>query len=111
MWNGTATIADKPASAEALTVEVFNSTGIGEQGNPSVEVYPNPATDMVYVKTNMEGKASLRVIDLSGRVVLERGMQDAECKIATTELGGQGIYTLQIIQNDIVTSVRVVIMP
>ena len=99
------------ATAEALTVEVFNSTGIGEQGNPSVEVYPNPATDMVYVKTNMEGKASLRVIDLSGRVVLERGMQDTECKIATTELGGQGIYTLQVIQNDIVTSVRVVIMP
>ena len=98
-------------TAEALTVEVFNSTGIGEQGNPSVEVYPNPATDMVYVKTNMEGKASLRVIDLSGRVVLERGMQDTECKIATTELGGQGIYTLQVIQNDIVTSVRVVIMP
>ena len=99
------------ATAEALTVEVFNSTGIGEQGNPSVEVYPNPATDMVYVKTNMEGKASLRVIDLSGRVVLERGMQDAECKIATTELGGQGIYTLQIIQNDMVTSVKVVVMP
>ena len=99
------------ATAEALTVEVFNSTGIGEQGNPSVEVYPNPATDMVYVKTNMEGKASLRVIDLSGRVVLERGMQDTECKIATSELGGQGIYTLQVIQNDIVTSVRVVIMP
>jgi hypothetical protein len=98
-------------TAEALTVEVFNSTGIGEQGNPSVEVYPNPATDMVYVKTNMEGKASLRVIDLSGRVVLERGMQDTECKITTTELGGQGIYTLQVIQNDIVTSVRVVIMP
>ncbi len=99
------------ATAEALTVEVFNSTGIGEQGNPSVEVYPNPATDMVYVKTNMEGKASLRVIDLSGRVVLERGMQDAECKIATSDLGGHGIYTLQVIQNDIVTSVRVVIMP
>ena len=66
---------------------------------------------MVYVKTNMEGKASLRVIDLSGRVVLERGMQDAECNIATTELGGQGIYTLQIIQNDMVTSVKVVVMP
>lgn len=99
------------ATTEALTVEVFNSTGIGEQGNPSVEVYPNPATDMVYVKTNMEGKASLRVIDLSGRVVLERGMQDTECKIATSELGGLGIYTLQIIQNDMVTSVKVVVMP
>ena len=99
------------AASESLPINVFNSTGINEQSNPSVEVYPNPATDMVYVRTNMEGKASLRVIDLSGRVVLERGMQDAECKIATSELGGHGIYTLQVIQNDIVTSVKVVVMP
>ena len=94
-----------------MIVEVFNSTGIGEQGNPSVEVYPNPATDMVYVKTNMEGKASLRVIDLTGRVVFERVMRNTECEIATSEFGGNGIYTLQVIQDDVVTSTRIVVMP
>ena len=99
------------ATAEALTVEVFNSTGIGELGNPSVEVYPNPATNMVYVKANVEGKASLRVIDLTGRVVFERVMRNTECEIATSEFGGNGIYTLQVIQDDVVTSTRIVVMP
>jgi hypothetical protein len=96
--------------SEPLTVTVFNSTGTDEQFASRVEVYPNPATNLIHIKTDFEGKAVLRLIDLSGKVVYERGMQDAECEMATSKFGS-GIYTLQVIQNDVVKNVRLVVMP
>jgi len=99
------------AVSEPLTVNVFNSTGVDEQETPTVEVYPNPAHDMIYVKLLAESTALIRVVDMSGRVVHERKMQQSECKIKTSNIGKTGIYTLQVIQNDVVTNVRVVVMP
>ena len=99
------------AVSEPLTVNVFNSTGVDEQEAPTVEVYPNPAHDMIYVKLLAESTALIRVVDMSGRVVHESKMQHSECKIKTSNIGKDGIYTLQVIQNDVVTNVRVVVMP
>ncbi len=106
--------------SEPILVSVFNSTGIDEQGMASVEVYPNPANDMIHVKTHQDGDAILRVIDLTGKVVYECRLQNTSggpstgsgtAAIATSKFGGSGIYTLQVIQNDIVTNVRVIVMP
>ena len=99
------------AVSEALVVNVFNSTGIDDQEIPIVEVYPNPAHDMIYVKTLLEGDATLRVIDLMGKVVFECKMTNNECRIETSKFGGGGIYTLQVIQKDIIKNVRIVVMP
>ena len=106
------------AVSEPLTVNVFNSTGVDEQQCAAVEVYPNPANGILYVKTDLEGEVALRVIDLLGRVVYESGpstgsgtADSGTLTIATSKFGGEGIYTLQVIQNDIVTSVKVVVMP
>lgn len=97
------------AVSNALTVNVFNSTGIDEQDTASVEVYPNPATDVIHVRTHLESKATLRIIDMTGKVVYECGMRNDECVIPTSSLGGSGVYTLQVIQNDVVTNVRFVV--
>ena len=99
------------AVSEALTINVFNSTSIDEQHNATVEVYPNPANSFINVKTNLDGEVTLRVIDLLGRVVYECEMHDAERRIATSALGGKGLYTLQVIQRDIVTNIRFVVTP
>ena len=100
--------------SEPLKVNIFNSTGIHEQQSIAVEVYPNPANGVLYVKTNLEGEATLRVVDLLGRVVYELSgpsTGSGTATIATSKFGGEGIYTLQVIQNDIVTSIKVVVMP
>ena len=96
--------------SEALAVNIFNSTGMDELRVSDIEVYPNPANDIIHVKTDNMSNATLRVIDLMGRVVYECGIQN-ECGIATSLFGGSGIYTLQIIQNDIVKNIRVLVMP
>lgn len=97
--------------SEALSVNVFNSTGLDDQENATVAVYPNPANGIIHVKALNEGKAWLRAIDMSGRVVYEQEMTAIECDIATSNFGGSGLYTLQVVQNDQVTNVRVVVMP
>ena len=99
------------AHSEALTVNVYNSTGTEEHRTSVVEVYPNPAKDMIQVKTQMEGEVTLRIVDLLGRVVYECQMQHPECGIETTKIGGEGIYMLQVIQNNNMANVRIVILP
>ena len=106
------------AVSEPILINVFNSTGIDEQGMATIEVYPNPAKDMIHVRTHQDGDATLRIIDLTGKVVYECGpstLRQAQgsgtTTIPTSKFGGSGIYTLQVIQNDNVKNVRVVVMP
>jgi hypothetical protein len=106
------------AVSESILVNVFNSTGIDEQGSATVEVYPNPANDMIHIRTHQDGEFTLRVIDLMGKVVYENGPSTSSgtansgtVTIPTSKFGGSGIYTIQVIQNDVVTNIRVVVMP
>ena len=95
--------------SEALTVNVFNSTGLEEQ-NGTVTVYPNPASDMIHVCTVAEG-ATLRIVDPMGRVVYEKKLEGKEDHIATSRLDGSGVYFLMVVQNNIVSKARFVVMP
>lgn len=104
------------AHSEALTINIYNSTGTNEQEAKRIEVYPNPATDMILVKTHGESIDALRVVDLTGKVVYEcnalRQTQDSETiVIETSKLGGSGLYTLQVVQNGKVNYIKVVVMP
>ena len=101
------------AISEPILVNVFNSTGINEQEIATIDVYPNPAKDMIHLKTHLEGEVVLRVVDLMGKVVYESHSSSGlgTATIATSSFGGGGIYTLQVIRNDSVTNVRVVVMP
>ena len=104
------------ALSETLTVNIFNSTGTDEQEAKRIEVYPNPATDMILVKNHGEGIDALRVVDLTGKVVYEcnqaQGNQGLETiLIETSKFGGSGLYTLQVVQNGKVTYIKVVVIP
>ena len=56
------------AVSETLIVNVFNSTGIEEQGIASVEVYPNPTDGKVdlIIGESQQGKAVIEVYNLLG---------------------------------------------
>ena len=97
--------------SEALTVNVFNSTGIDQLDGTPVTVYPNPATDMIHVSANFEGPATLRIVDPLGRVVYEKDLEGTEDNIATSKLGGSGVYFLIIVQNNAMSKVRFIVMP
>ncbi len=116
-------VCGSTALSEALTVNVYNSTGTDEHEAAKIEVYPNPATNMIHVKTQGENIDALRIVDLAGRVVYEcspstlrqaqgtHGVQGTgTITIETSRLGGSGLYTLQVVHNGSVSHIRVVVM-
>lgn len=60
-------------------------------------IFPNPSTGLVSVGGVMEIGATLRVFDLSGRLVVEKNVQDGEAFV-NFDLTGQpkGMYTVQM---------------
>ena len=97
------------ALSESLAITLFNSTSIDEESQPIVEVYPNPANETIHVKTAAEGEVLLRAIDIRGKIVFESKISNTEYSLPTAALGGQGLYMLQIIQNDKVKNFRIVV--
>jgi hypothetical protein len=65
-----------------------------EQALPSIQVYPNPATDRVYVAWGDEKIAFYQLLDVQGRVVLNGEVQAGDSiSIATVS---PGMYQLRL---------------
>ena len=100
--------------APALSIHVINSTGLSETDANDIEVYPNPANELVRVKATgiANGETVIRIIDVLGRTVLKTksncndGVLEAQINIAT--LRG-GIYELQVVTEGKVFGKRLVI--
>lgn len=71
-------------------------TGIGESESTSVNIYPNPATTAIYIKTNSLNEVEkAEITDALGRVFISTGLNKNENSISLTELSS-GVYTLSI---------------
>jgi hypothetical protein len=70
-------------------------------------IYPNPATDKVNITGGIQKIESIRIVDLSGRIVFnKRGMYNLPVEVNLPRLPA-GIYTLLV--NDVVS--KLVIRP
>ncbi|MFD2891366.1 T9SS type A sorting domain-containing protein [Flavobacterium chuncheonense] len=67
----------------------------------SIALYPNPSKWMVTLDYQLETAAQLQVIDVSGRVVLERELAAAETsfQFETTAMAS-GVYAVQVLGKD-----------
>jgi hypothetical protein len=73
----------------------FLVTGLGEDF-PTVEVYPNPATDYLNVNTKTKGIA--QISDLTGTIVWQADLTGRPFQINVSGLTN-GIYLLKITRN------------
>lgn len=91
-----------------------------EPRGQSLEIYPNPATDHVRVKVSplgvggSEGWANVRIIDLTGKVLIEMSNDELRLSVQSgTEVGtsnseveldirdiAQGIYSIILLSED-----------
>ena len=66
--------------------------------NSSISLYPNPSKGMVTLDYELETAAQLQVIDVSGRVVLERELVATETSVQfTTTAMASGVYAVQVL--------------
>ncbi len=76
----------------------FNTISIPETGNGLLKVYPNPARDVVFIKTATEGQVNISLHDLSGKEVLMKNMDVNGDETIRISLGNiePGLYLLRI---------------
>ncbi|MFD2891367.1 T9SS type A sorting domain-containing protein [Flavobacterium chuncheonense] len=66
----------------------------------TIALYPNPSKGMVTLDYQLETAAQLQVIDVSGRVVLERELVAAETSLQfDTTAMASGVYAVQVLGN------------
>jgi hypothetical protein len=91
-------LTDQYVLGSTLTIDAlefeFPPVNISEAIQNSIKVYPNPCSDYISIETG-ENLNSVRVINLSGRVVLEKHEVDNDSPI---DLKGipEGMYILQV---------------
>ena len=99
-------------ASQALTIRLMNSTGISENSESTVEIYPNPANGQVHLKAlDMEGDVLVRIIDVLGRVVTEnKGFANGsyESQINISKLT-PGVYDIQVINNGQARNIRLLV--
>ena len=75
-------------------------TGVSNQETPTLNLYPNPSTGMVFCSA-FEQAQSIDVRDLQGKVVLHQGTASSFMDLSTLE---KGIYLISVQLNSGVSS-------
>ena len=83
--------------------EVCPTSSISEQNIFNALIYPNPASSLVHIIPNVEGKYSVDLIDNSGRVIVSKTIENEICKLDLNDIhsgnyfvrvtSGKSVYT------------------
>jgi len=87
-------------------INVLN-LGIADLNGQTIRFYPNPASELLNVDMDIRGKASISLIDASGRTVLVRNL-DASKSVNVAGLPA-GVYQAMVQMDGAVASARIVI--
>ena len=102
----TYSLSDGNTSTTArVRVFVFNTLGVNEANEIAVTVYPVPASDVLNVQFENTGRTTLRVFDVTGKLVLTSFLTKNNNAVQTGELAN-GVYGLQIADENNVVIAR-----
>ena len=79
-----------------MTISISNqSTGINDLNSAKLNVYPNPATDFLYLEFVQTDNFILEVIDMTGKVVISDKVYEKKERIDISELN-DGLYFIKV---------------
>jgi Secretion system C-terminal sorting domain len=90
----TASAALVPVFPQGDTLTVI--TGRPMASLTGIDIYPNPATDQVVVRSAEQALSSLRLLDMQGRVLLENASPNPNFEIINTTQFPTGCYFLEV---------------
>ena len=77
--------------------------------NDAIKVYPNPASKTVNISFPANGKVTVQLLDINGRVAVSKEVTDASVVSFNVSNFVPGVYTYKVISNKNVTSGKVMI--
>jgi hypothetical protein len=80
-------------------MQFYNSIGLEESLGDHIKLYPNPTQGRVTLELNQLEVASLRVVDATGRTVVDRKGCTGMCELYLSETGS-GMYQIIMITTD-----------
>jgi para-nitrobenzyl esterase len=75
--------------------EVCPTSSLSEENIFNALIYPNPATNLVQIIPNVEGKYSVDLIDNTGRVLLSKTIENDICKLDLNDINA-GNYFVRV---------------
>ena len=110
VWPITLTVTPLGECAGSATTELVVDicAGVQESGSMEIGLAPNPFTEITFLTFNGQGPVTINVLDASGRSV-SRSTNSAASRLAI-DLGGHlaGLYTVQVIHDGGVRSLRAI---
>ena len=95
----TVTVTDSIGCTLIDSVRVADLTGIKEMDNTALKLYPNPASEHLYI--SLDGRTqnvmSVTIADISGRIVLTDNVAANNMNISSLT---DGVYVIRVINGD-----------
>lgn len=88
---------------EDYCVTLFNgTTGVDENSaEMAIQLFPQPADDLLHITTGHDGALDLKMTDVSGRTVLEQRINGGNTTVDTGHLGA-GMYLYRLVDQRVV---------
>jgi len=90
-----------------ILVQMTQFVGIESNSQVESSIYPNPANDKITIKGDFKN-SPMRILDLTGKMVASE-LLNGQFKVVDTSVIPQGIYLLEIIQDGLKETKKLVI--
>jgi hypothetical protein len=84
-------------------------TGLDKFNSAALNVYPNPASDVVHIVLTSFAEGVVSIVDIHGNVVATKSTSGKEWAISTADIAN-GVYTLKITTDTITSTKQIVIV-
>jgi hypothetical protein len=96
-----------PSNPTVVTASVQNCTGIATHGSTSIEVYPNPAHNNLFITSPHEIQ-SVTVIDMIGKTIMSHSPENATDVSLDVSALPAGVYFVRVASGDASKLIKVV---
>lgn len=97
---------DYPKNGTVYRFSPNKTNGVQQKYGVKLEVFPNPATEVLYIKVDENAHAVLA--DISGKIILEQELVAGQQSLAISGLS-QGIYLLKVQTDKGIASQKIVV--
>jgi subtilisin family serine protease len=96
------TVTDSKGCRVIQTFYIYNTASVEERHISGVNVYPNPATDYLYIRTNEKSNISINVVlsDITGNILLREKINFMHTHLIHVQQLPAGMYLLRLFAED-----------